>query len=160
MAILTNSGRAAVALAIKNQPLHMAWGTGRESWDTAPEPESVLASALESEIGRRELTQAMFCVPDQTGDIVVPNGRFSVSDTPTNNLYMRFSFDFTDASASDIREVAVFLGTVVKPGLPAGQKYFTLNDLDGTGQMLALERVQKFSRNPAVRQTFEFVVTF
>lgn len=160
MAILTNSGRAAVALAIKNMPLHMAWGTGRESWDFTPEPESVLSDALESEIGRREVTQTMFCKADPAGDIIVPNGRFSVSEAPTNNLYMRFNFDFTDASASDIREVSVFLGSVVKPGLPAGQKYFTLAELQSTGQMLALERIQKFSRNAAVRQTFEFVVTF
>ena len=160
MAILVNVGRAAVARAIANMPLHMAWGTGKESWDFTPEPEPLLATALESEIGRRELTQWLYCTPDPAGDIIVPNGRFAVSVEPTNNLYMRFNFDFTDASASDVREVAVFLGTVTKPGLPPGQKYFTLSELADTGQMLALERIKKFSRNPAVRQTFEFVVTF
>jgi hypothetical protein len=160
MAILTNSGRAAVAMAIRSMPLHMAWGTGREEWDFTPEPESTLAEGLESEIGRREVTQTLYCKPDPAGDIIVPNGRFSISEAPTNNLYMRFNFDFTDASASDIREVAVFLGTVIKEGLPPGQKYFTLAELENTGQMLALERVQKFTRNAAVRQSFEFVVTF
>lgn len=160
MAILTDSGRAAVAAAIKAMPLHMAWGAGLQAWDTVPEPEPILATALVSEVGRRELTQALFCVKDDTGDIIVPNGRFSTSDTPTNNLYLRFNFDFTDAPASDIREVAVFLGTVVIAGLPAGQKYFTLAQLANVGQMLALERVPKFTRNAAVRQTFEFVLTF
>jgi len=160
MAILTNSGRAAVVAAIRTQPLHMAWGAGRAEWDLTPESEPILATALESEIGRRELTQSLYCVPDESGDIIVPNGRFSVSEKPTNHLYLRFNFDFSDAASSIIREVGVFLGTVVKPGLPAGQKYFTLAQLENPGQLLSLERVPKFERNAAVRQSFEFVITF
>jgi hypothetical protein len=160
MAILTSSGRAAVAASIKAMPLHLAWGAGLPSWDAAPEPEPVLATALQSEIGRRELTQSLFCVPDPNGEVIVPTGRFSISNEPTNNLYLRFNFDFADAAASDIREVGVFVGTVVKPGLPAGQKYFTLAELAQRGQLLALERLPKFTRNAAVRQTFEFVITF
>ncbi len=160
MAILTSSGRAAVAASIRAMPLHLAWGAGLPAWDTVPEPEPVLAIALQSEIGRRELTQSLFCVPDAQGEIIVPSGRFSVSAVPTNNLYLRFNFDFTDAAASDIREVGVFVGTEVKTGLPAGQKYVTLAELEEVGQLLALERIPKFSRNAAVRQSFEFVITF
>ncbi|SFU79644.1 hypothetical protein [Pseudoduganella namucuonensis] len=160
MAILTSSGRAAVAASIKAMPLHLAWGAGLPSWDATPEPEPVLATALQSEIGRRELTQALFCVPDANGEVIVPTGRFSISNEPTNNLYLRFNFDFADAASSDIREVGVFVGTVVKSGLPPGQKYFTLAELQQHGQLLALERLPKFSRNAAVRQTFEFVITF
>lgn len=160
MAILVNVGRAAVAAALKAMPLHLGWGSGKQSWDLTPEPEPVLATALVSEIGRRTLTQSLFCRPDTEGEIIVPNGRFSVSETPTNHLYLRFNFDFGDASTSSIREVAVFVGTVIKPGLPVGQKYFTLAQLQETGTMLALERIPKFDRNAAVRQTFEFVITF
>lgn len=160
MAILTSSGRAAVAASIKAMPLHLGWGAGLSAWDAVPEPEPILATTLQSEIGRRELTQSLYCVPDVNGEIIVPTGRFSISVEPTNNLYLRFNFDFADASSSDIREVGVFVGTVVNGGLPAGQKYFTLDQLQAPGQLLALERIPKFSRNAAVRQTFEFVITF
>ena len=37
MAILTTSGRAALAAAIKQQPLHLALGEGETSWDTPRE---------------------------------------------------------------------------------------------------------------------------
>ena len=37
MAILTTSGRAALAAAIKQQPLHLALGEGETSWDTPKE---------------------------------------------------------------------------------------------------------------------------
>lgn len=160
MAILTSSGRAAVAAAIKAQPLHLAWGAGDPAWDTSPIPPAIYDSMLVSEIGRRAITQSLFCYPDPGGEIVVPEGRFTVSEQPTNSVYMRFNFDFTDAPASDIREFGVFLGTVVSPDVPAGQKYFTLADLVLPGQMLAVERVKKFSRSAAVRQSFEFVITF
>lgn len=33
MAILTNSGRTALAIAVKNSLLHLAWGRGRSWWD-------------------------------------------------------------------------------------------------------------------------------
>nr|DAM52248.1 MAG TPA: baseplate protein [Caudoviricetes sp.] len=33
MAILTDSGRAAVANSIKAQPIHLAWGSGSVDWD-------------------------------------------------------------------------------------------------------------------------------
>lgn len=35
MAIMTRSGRAALADAIRQRPLHLAWGIGNEEWDTS-----------------------------------------------------------------------------------------------------------------------------
>lgn len=35
MAILTNSGRTALAIAVKNSVLHLAWGRGQSWWDEA-----------------------------------------------------------------------------------------------------------------------------
>lgn len=40
MAILTNSGRIAMTISVKTQPIHLAWGSGSAAWDTAPVPES------------------------------------------------------------------------------------------------------------------------
>lgn len=36
-------------------------------------------------------------------------GKFKETATPTKHLYMRFGFDFTDAPAAVIRELAVFI---------------------------------------------------
>lgn len=160
MAILTNSGRAAAAAAIKAQSLYMAWGSGDVSWDTVPVPEPAEATALVNELGRRRVTQALFCLPDDNGELVVPTGRFTVSATPTKYLYMRFSFDFSDASASTIREVAVFSGTVPDAGIPAGQDYLIPSEVQGPGLMLALERIAALARSSSVRQQFEFVIQF
>jgi len=160
MAILTNSGRAAAAAAIKAQSLYMAWGSGDPAWDVTPVPEPAEATALVNEIGRRRVTQALFCLPDPQGELVVPTGRFTQSDTPTKYLYMRFSFDFTDAPASTIREVAVFSGTTVKVSVPAGQDYVIPSEIENPGLMLALEHIDALVRSSSVRQQFEFVIQF
>lgn len=160
MAILTNSGRIAMAQAVKSQPIHLAWGSGDASWDTVAQPENIADTALLNEVGRRKAAYIAFCTPDEAGEIIVPTGRFSETATPTKHLYMRFAFDFTDAPAATIRELGVFVGTQVKGTLPAGQMYFVPSDVTDTGMLLLLEHVQKFERSASVRQTFEFVCTF
>ena len=160
MAILTNSGRAAAAAAIKAQPLYMAWGSGDVAWDTDPAAEPADAIALVNELGRRRVTQVIFCQPDTQGELVVPTGRFTVSEAPTKYLYMRFSFDFTDAAASTIREVAVFSGTTPKASVPSGQEYIVPAEIEDPGLMLALEHIDALVRSASVRQQFEFVIQF
>lgn len=161
MAILTNSGRAAAAAAVKSQPIHMAWGSGDPAWDATPVPEPVDSIALVNEIGRRRITQSQFCLPDAQGELVVPTGRFTISAVPTKYLYMRFSFEFTDAPASTIREVSIFLNTTAKTDIPAGQEYLVPENILSPGIMLALERLSpKLERSSAVRQQFEFVIQF
>ena len=45
MAIMTRSGRAALADAIRQRPLHLAWGSGNADWETvAPEFTGTFAS--------------------------------------------------------------------------------------------------------------------
>lgn len=160
MAILTDSGRAAIALAVKNQAIHLACGGGDSAWDTTPVPEPVNATALLDEIGRRAVTEASFCLPDAAGDIIVPPGRFATSLTPTKYLYLRFSFAFEDAPSAIIRELAVFIGTTLKPGVPSGTEYVTAPQIADFGQMLTLERIGALTRSPTIRQRFEFVIQF
>lgn len=138
----------------------MAWGGGNTAWDTTPEPEDTNATALVDELGRRRATQVLFCTPDPLGELVVPTGRFTASLTPTKYLYMRFAFDFTDAAASTIREVAVFIGTVAKDTVPPAQDYLIPFDVQDPGMMLALEHIPKLIRSASVRQQFEFVIQF
>lgn len=160
MAILTNSGRVAMAESVMARPIHLAWGSGSAAWDTTPVPETVNDTALVDEVGRRLVSQARYCTPDENGEIVVPTGRFTESATPTRHIYLRFNFDFTDAPTASIREVAVFVGTQTDPDLPPGQMYFEPADVVSPGTLLVIERTTKFDRSPSVRQSFEFVVAF
>lgn len=160
MAILTNSGRVAIAESIMARPIHLAWGSGDIAWDTTPVPETIDETALVDEVGRRLVSQIKYCTPDENGEIVVPTGRFIESLAPTRHLYMRFNFDFFDAPTATIREVAVFVGTQTNPALPPGQMYFEPADVVDPGTLLVIERTEKFDRSASVRQSFEFVVTF
>jgi hypothetical protein len=161
MAILTTSGRAALAAAVKQQALHLAIGEGDPSWDGQhPPSESTAQTALLREVGRRVVDEVHFVSAAAEGEIVVPTGRFSISSDPTNNLFIRVRFDFEDAATSTIREQALFVGTVTKPELPLGQKYFSPTDLLEAGILLVLENSVPIVRQPSTRETFEFVVTF
>lgn len=175
MAILTKSGRAAIAAAIAARPIHLAWGVGNPEWDettgtedTSDEPESTEATGLIVEIGRRALTAWAFVVPDEEGTISVANvdnpsiiDKFSPSlnNAPTNHLFLEFKFDFGDAATSTIRELGIFMDTVVDSDLPPGQKYFTPDQIISPGILLAIEHVPFFNRQPSVRQTFQHVIT-
>lgn len=160
MAILPKSGRAAIAKAVKAQPLHLAWGLADGAW-TNPPAESTLAGALMNEIGRRTALEVAFVKPDDQGEIVVDGaGRFTRSVEETNQLYMVFKFDFQDAPTAVIREIGVFLGTHVKPDLPAGQQYFTADDITDHGTLLQLENKAPIYRSASTRETFEILITF
>lgn len=159
MAILTNSGRTAAAESIKARAIHMAWGSGNADWDTTPVPVSTGDSALIAEVGRRTATSVKYCEADPTGEIIVPTGRFREVAYRTRNLFCKFNFEFTDAQNATIREVAVFVGTTTNPALPPGQMYFAPADIVDPGLLLVIERLGKFDRTSAVRQSFEFVIT-
>jgi len=143
MAILTNSGRAAVAVSIKAQPIHLAWGSGLPDWDAGGDSELPSTSDLTAEVGRRRVTQSLFCTPDPAGEIVVSE-----------------AYDFHDAPDATIRELGVFIGTVAKSTTPVGQDYLLPEDIETPGTLLVYERIQKLVRSPQIRQQFEFVVQF
>ena len=82
MAILTTSGRIALATAIKGSTLHLAWGSGEAEWDTTQPREPRSAIALTNEIGRRKVNLVEYCTPQGDGDIVMLGARFAKSDTP------------------------------------------------------------------------------
>lgn len=230
MAILTQSGRAAMAASIKAQPIHLAWGNGREDWEddragnytftvddeialgqnyikdlvvksqdeqttyiagvdynadsvtgiitrlntgdipiagtvyitynVDTPPEDVTATGLLNEVGRRTADEVLFCVPDPEGDLVTPTGRFTASETPTNNLHMRFTFDFDDSPGEIIRELGIMVNTVLDENLPEGQRYFQGAEVIDAGILLVLEHTVPLVRTAATRETFSFVVTF
>lgn len=230
MATLTSSGRTALAISVKDRPIHLAWGNGQTWWDSnqaetptfdasgdlslaygnassvvvksldgattyaittdytldaaagtlarvgtgsipaegqvsveyfAGRPvESATSATLANEVGRRVATEVSFCTPNNTsGAIVVPTGRFDVSSTPTNNLYMRFVYDFADAAGELIREQAVYIDTVTDAALPSGQTYFDDTDVTTAGTLLVIQHSPAITRLSSTRETFEFVIT-
>lgn len=160
MAVLTKSGRSAIASSIKNQRIHLAWGEGLDTWDSNMDPEDVLATQLINEVGRRRADEVLFVEGNDDGPLVTPTGRFASVNYPTNNLFMRFTFDFDNAANKTIRELGVFIDTITNPDLPTGQRYFELNDIVEPGILLVLERTVPLIRTAATRESFSFVVTF
>ncbi len=175
LATLTSSGRAAIAKAISLLPIHCAWGTGVATWDTDTSGVHwaellVGKTALENEIGRRVANTVAFAAPDDSGDIVIPvsvdadgnvleTERYTVSLEPTPFLFVETRFDYEEAKDEIIREVGIFIGTEVNSELPAGQQYFTLDQLSDLGRLLAIQRPNPFvERNEATREKFQFIL--
>lgn len=197
MALLTQSSRTALAVSLKAQPLHLAWGTGDPAWGstftraftfldeqiplphahlksvsiadatngvaidaqtgrltrtdssvpdtitvtytTGTPPEAIQASTLLHEVGRKAVGEITFCVGDENGLLVTPTGRFTATDTPTNQLYVHATFDFEDAANETIRGLGIFIGTEVADSCPPEQRYFVPSDLKNPGILLVLE---------------------
>ncbi|XCA33331.1 MAG: hypothetical protein ABS808_00350 [Wolbachia endosymbiont of Polyergus mexicanus] len=228
MSILTQTGRAAIAASIKEQVIHLAWGTGDAGWEShhkvenfftldgeikldhqpvkdvkvvtgqtiyqpsidytvdsstgviqrtenssiavgstvtieytqGTPPELITSATLIKEVGRRVVDEVLFCTGDENGELLTPSGRFKPSNVPTNNLFLTFTFDFTDAANQVIRELGVMVGTKVKEKVPPGQRYFEPKDVENPGILLVLEHTVPLIRTAATRETFAFVVTF
>lgn len=164
MAILVESGRAAVATAIKNQPIHLAWGEGDPTWDQIPapgKPEDINTTVLVKELGRRTVRPPQFCIPDANGTIQVSAGRFSLTanNTPSKYLYLNFMFELDDAPTATIRELGIFVGSQVS-ATPAKVDYFLPSEVSDPGQLLVLEYIDGLKRSTSIRQQFEFVIQF
>ncbi|WP_462171156.1 hypothetical protein [Pseudoalteromonas xiamenensis] len=160
MAILTQMGRIELASAIHTRPIYLAWGAGEPSWDENAPLEAQNSTTLTSLLGYRKARRVAFCSPNDEGEIIVSNGRFALSDTPTQHLYCQFTFDFEDALGQDIREVGLMVGTLAKPEVPLGKYYLLPNEIKEAGSMLLLEHRTKLHRDQGVRETFEFVISF
>ncbi len=159
MATFPRQGRVVIAESISLRSMHVAWGTGDGAW-TSPPSESPTATALLNELGRHTITAAQFVYPDAGGAIVLPSGNYSISSTPTNQLLISCTFDFGDSSSSIIREIGVFVGTVLNGGLPGGQTYFPPGDVADVGKLMYIENIAPIYRSPAVQETFKVVITF
>jgi hypothetical protein len=159
MAVLTTTGRTAMAIALRERPLHLAWGTGDPAWDASPIPESLDATTLTNELGRVAASVIGYAVPDPIGLIEVPTGFFTWSDDPTNHIYLRFDFGFADEADQVIREAGLYIDSVIQGGLPEGQRYFTPAEVSAPGRLVALEHFPAIIRSPLRREQFEFVLT-
>lgn len=160
MAILTESGRVSVAHYISQQPLHMAWGNGLPAWDVTPEPNAPSQTDIVAEIGRLVATRVQFASPDPIGEIMIPEGNFSISGAPTKYLLLTFDFQYNNAIGQDIRDLGVFVGTTVKSSVPPETQYLVPSNIQDPGMLLVAERVSKFTRVSNVKQKFIYVIEF
>ncbi|MEG2173552.1 MAG: hypothetical protein RRY29_09895 [Desulfovibrionaceae bacterium] len=172
-ATLTDAGRSFCAQAVANEVLHVAWGSGDAAWDNegASLPSLVKREALFHELGRRIPTTIGFVTPDAEGSIIIPIGtlpdgtvqsaRYTQVSYATPYVYFRVNFDNADAANATIREMGLFGGTVLKEGLPPGQRYFSPAELADPGKLIAAEIVRpSFPRSPSVRESYEFILPF
>ena len=160
MAIITIPRRAGIAKSIKNSPLFIAWGMGDPEWTgTEKYPEDAMRDSLFREVGRRAIDSVVFCVGDDEGDIITPSGRWRESETPTNNLFIRAAFDFSDANGYIIREYGLFANTITKSDLPEGKRYFALEDIEDPGELLMVENCAPLIRTGDTRQECNFVMS-
>lgn len=176
LATFTNIGRAAIALAISNSSLTIAWGTGDPSWyeEGGTMPDLLSSKRLVNEVGRRIPTFVGFVLPDDNGDIVVPtviqnkNGETSVTEkryikaeSPTPFLYIQAQYGFEDAANSTLREMGIFMGGTTDPNLPPGQRYFLPAEVIDPGYLLAVSILdQEINRSGSVQQTVNLVIPF
>lgn len=125
-------------------------------------------TALTNEMGRRVPNIVGFVTPDDEGGIVISEGlgsdgavvttRYRMVTGPTPYLYMQVAYDLTDAPNGIIRQMG-FCGLHGQRGPAAGQRFFTPDEIDEPGLLLAVEILQPaIPRNPQVRQAVEFVL--
>ena len=162
MATLVTTGRAGLAASVAARDIYLGIGSGDAAWDTNGTPaETIASTGLLSPIGYRSAAQVDFVTAAQNGAISLPSGRYDVSQTQTNLLYLKFTLDFADANTSTIRETGIFLDTTPNTGLPAGQLFFdAATEISSAGTLYLLEHVAAIIRTAATRETFEFVLTF
>ena len=174
MGIITEAGRAAMAKAIRDQPIFLALGRGNPSWGNGVPPlEDIESTQLLNEIGRRALTRSLYVTPDPNGEIEVPvsvvqdgqgnynveSERYTASAKPTRHIYVEFALDYVDAADETIREIGVYVGSVLKPGLPSGQMYFKKTDFASEGLLFEIEHKRPYIREVNRRTTFAWVIS-
>ncbi|WP_264338166.1 hypothetical protein [Wolbachia endosymbiont (group A) of Cheilosia soror] len=155
----TVNGSTGVIKRTENSSIPVSDKVTVEYSESTP-PELITSEKLLNELGRRTADEVLFCTDDENGELITPSGRFRPSDVPTNNLFLKFTFDFTDAANQVIRELGVMVGTKVKEKVPPGQRYFEPKDIEDPGILLVLEHTVPLIRTSATRETFSFVVTF
>lgn len=158
---ITKNGKAKIASIIGNAPLTLAWGRGDAAWAAADYQSAIIngLSDLTHEVGRRKVATIGYAVADNNGSLITPHGRYQVVPSPTDLLYFRVVFDYTENDSEVIRELGVFVDASVNPSLPAGQEFFTPSQITNKGTLLAAIRLNPaITRSNITRQTFEFVL--
>lgn len=162
MATLTDSGRAALAEALKGENLYLGLSSGKVTWDSADtfEAETRALTDITNAICFVKITDKQFVSSNNQGSIILPQGRFEISNVATPNLYLKASLNFTEATTAVIREVAVFKDIVLNNTVTEGQTFFDTSHVTSHGQLVFIDRqTSPINRSAGRRETFEFVIT-
>lgn len=125
-------------------------------------PIGVDADELIAEVGRQKIINKQFVTRDDAGSLrIVTNGvtaYYSVSDDPTDLLYLDVIFDFGAASDQTIREIGLFTDTEILSGLPGGQLYFTPNEVVDNGKLISRMNILPLVRSVSNQESFSMVI--
>lgn len=229
--ILTTKGRAAIAEAVKDFSLFMAFGSGQPEWDTTkevigtfgsnsgtinvgyqeidnvhvypPDPgepiseyalgadysvnkgtgiitrnsggsipvgsvrvgfyvkpatPSLSAITLVNELGRKEIFNKQFVVANTQGEIIVPGGRYSLSNVPTPYLFLSCTLLEPELSTALIKEIGVYVNPTFFVNPINGEALFAPDEFSDLGKLMTLRHYTAIQRNEGARETFQYVI--
>lgn len=142
---LTTDGHTAISQSLKNSDFHLAWGklkAGQTPWASDIPALSVGTDDLYNEIGRRAPSVKRYAYEDPNGGVIANGKRWTLTDTPTRNIYLQFKFDSTDSPDEVVYQKGLWMNTVtnvpktamtfhVVQTYPAGTTAIRLNAFSG-----------------------------
>lgn len=159
--VLTEIGHIKLSESMFINEYRLAWGTvpPLNAWTDNPPPEDLTDISLTQEVGRIKSQVKEYVIPDTQGVIEVDGINWSISQTPTKFIYLKFQFDQTHNSSDFIHQLGLFTDTVVQVGDEA-LEYTQPSSVTNDGQMILLENQPVLIRNSATKEAYEFVITF
>lgn len=160
--LLTKAARVALATVIKNKPLFLSVALGNPAWGSTPPAPAVTVTDLTTSplVWKKAMVVAYAEEAPEDGLITLLDGsKWNLTATPTETLYVKFTFEPGEAGGLTFREFGVFMDTVTEAGLPEGQTLFTPAEIDAQGTLLALQRRAAVTRDPEIREFFQIVIT-
>jgi hypothetical protein len=139
----------------------LAWGTLADDmkWAGDPITEDINSQELFEEVGRIKNLVKEYVVLDSNGIIEIDNLKWTISNTRTKYIYLKFTFDQNHNSTDEIFQLGIFTDTVPSAGFE-NENYLQPSNIDDIGNLLELENQPILYRNSATRETYEFVITF
>lgn len=156
---LTETARVQLAQQFYSKTLWLAWGTSNTNWNDNPPAETVTATELLNEVGRRKVLQKNYVRPNATGAIETQAGNWEISTTPTKHVYLRVVYGFTDAPTSTICQFGLFDGVEPQPG-QENSNYLLPAQVKTRGNLLTIENIKNIYRNNQQKEVHEIILTF
>jgi hypothetical protein len=123
--------------------------------------DSTAITSILSELGRRHVTIKDYAIRDDAGPIQCNGQNWSLTGgTPTNAIYLNFSFDSSDAVGNIIYQIGLFVGTTLQAGVPGGTQYLLPAQILDPGSEYLAENLEPFSRFAGKREIFEIIVDY
>jgi hypothetical protein len=159
--VLTESGHVQLAKSMFNEDFRFAWGTldSDEEWGNNPPPEDINDTQLKIEVGRIKSQVKEYVIPDEDGVIEVDNMKWSISESPTKYIYLKFVFDQSHNANDTIYQLGIFTNTVPEPD-NVDDEYLQPSQIADFGDLIYLRNQPALVRNSATRESYEFVIVY